>query len=173
MIYENSQSLVNLKANQKMMMLPLFGKTRINSFNKVIEAGEVVVFESAVEQDVIIKSALSDVETDVLVIIFNKPVSENSYRVNTIDLEIRNKLNFIDEGFNFPGFIGIFDGREEGRYLLKKSSHKIFAIVINGAFEFQNRLMETRDAILIWDIEELEFEALSEDALILFFEFPA
>lgn len=172
-IYGNSQSLVNLKANQKMMMLPLFGKAIINNFNKVIEAGEVVVFESAVEQNVIIKSALSDVETDVLVIVFNKPVSENSYRVNTIDLEIRNKLNFIDEGFNFSGFIGIFDGREEGRYLLKKSNNKIFAMVINGAFEFQNRLMETRDALLIWDIEELEFEALSEDALILFFEFPA
>ncbi len=171
-IYGNSQSFVSLRSNQKLLVLPLFGKARINSFDKIIETGEVVVLESVVEQDIFISNALSDLETDVLVIVFDKLVSENSYRVNTIDLEIRNKLNFIDEGFNFPGFIGVFDGREEGRYILKRSSNKIFTMVINGAFEFQNRLMETRDAILIWDLEELEFEALSEDALILFFEFP-
>jgi len=43
-------------------------------------------------------------------------------------------------------------------------------MVINGAFEFQNRLLETRDSILLRDIKILEFEALSENALIIFFE---
>ena len=43
-------------------------------------------------------------------------------------------------------------------------------MVINGAFEIQNRLLENRDAIILWEITELEFEALSENALIIFFE---
>ncbi|WP_262511631.1 hypothetical protein [Chryseobacterium carnipullorum] len=41
---------------------------------------------------------------------------------------------------------------------------------INGAFEFQNRLMESRDVILLNGLETLEFEALSEDALLIFSE---
>ena len=119
-----------------------------------------------------IKNVLDNEDADVLVIKFHKKITENSYRINHLDLEIRNKLNFIDTGFSFPGFIGIFDGREEGRYILREQSHGIFGMVINGAFEFQNRLLENRDAVLITDIEELEFEALSENAIILFFEVP-
>ncbi|WP_379965132.1 hypothetical protein [Epilithonimonas sp. UC225_85] len=170
-IYKDSQNLVTLKANQKVIFLPLYGKVRINDF-KVIETGEVVVLESAENQNVMIKNVLANEDADVLIIKFNKKITENSYRINQLDLEIRNKLNFIDLGFNFPGFIGVFDGREEGRYILKEKNNGIFGMVINGAFEFQNRLIENRDAILIWDIEELEFEALSENALILFFEIP-
>lgn len=171
-IYRDSQNLVTLKADQKAIFLPLYGKIRINNFQKVIEAGEAVIFEASEDQDVFIKNILTDEDADVLVIKFNKKITENSYRINQLNLEIRNKLNFIDTGFSFPGFIGIFDGREVGRYILKERNNGIFGMVINGAFEFQNRLLENRDAVLIWDIEELEFEALSENAIILFFEIP-
>ena len=171
-IYKDSQNLVTLKANQKTIFLPIYGKIKINNFNKIIETGEVVIFESAEDQNIIIKNVLAGEDADVLIIKFNKKVTENSYRINQLDIEIRNKLNFIDSGFSFPGFIGVFDGREVGRYILKDQNNGIFGMVINGAFEFQNRLIENRDAILIWDIEELEFEALTENAIILFFEIP-
>lgn len=171
-IYKDSQNLVTLKANQKVIFLPIYGKIKVNNFNKVIETGEVVIFESAEDQNVTIKNVLADEDADVLIIKFNKNISENSYRVNQLDLEVRNKLNFIDTGYSFPGFIGVFDGRESGNYILKENKNGIFGMVINGAFEFQNRLIESRDAILIWDIEELEFEALTENAIILFFEIP-
>lgn len=171
-IYRDSQNLVDLKADQKVIFIPIYGKVRIHGFNKVIEAGEVVIFEAAEPQSVTIKNVLDNEDADVLVIRFHKKITENSYRINHLDLEIRNKLNFIDTGFSFPGFIGIFDGREEGRYILREQSHGIFGMVINGAFEFQNRLLENRDAVLITDSEELEFEALSENAIILFFEVP-
>lgn len=171
-IDEDSQNLVNLSADEKVIFLPLYGKFRINNFNKVIEAGEVVVFESAKDQQVIIRNILEDADADILMIKFHKTVSEDSYRINQIDFEIKNKLSFIDTGYSFPGFIGVFGGRESGNYVLKKAGNGIFGMVINGAFEFQNRLLENRDAILLWDLEELEFEALSENALILFFEVP-
>lgn len=169
-IYRDSQSLVTLKADQKVIFLPLYGKVRINNFNKVIETGEAVIFEASEQQDVVIKNILTNEDADVLVIKFNKKITENSYRINRLNFEIRNRLNFIDTGFSFPGFIGVFDGREVGRYILKEQSNGIFGIAINGSFKFQNRLLENRDAVLIWDIEELEFEALSENAIILFFE---
>lgn len=170
-IHKDSQNSVILKANQKVIFLPIYGKVRINNF-KVIETGEVMIFESAEDQNVTIKNVLADDDADVLIIKFSKNISENSYRINQLDLDVRNKLNFIDTGYSFPGFIGVFDGRESGNYILKEKKNGIFGMVINGAFEFQNRLIENRDAILIRDIEELEFEALTENAIILFFEMP-
>lgn len=171
-IYKDSQSLLDLKANQKVIILPLYGNIRINNFNKIIEAGEVVIFESSEDQKVMVRNVREDADADVLIMTFNKNVSKNSYRINKIDLSIRNRLNFIDSGFGFPGFIGIFDGRETGNYVLKKENSSIFGMVINGAFEFQDRLLENRDAVLINNLDELEFEALSENALILFLEIP-
>ena len=56
------------------------------------------------------------------------------------------------------------------KYELKQENKSIFGIVINGACEFQDRLMETRDAILLYDLNTLEFEALSENLLIIFLE---
>ncbi|GAB3509580.1 pirin family protein [Emticicia fontis] len=70
-------------------------------------------------------------------------------------------------------YIGKYSGREE-EVLTIKGNKGIFGFVIEGAFEFQNRLLETRDSIALWneDDEELqiEFEALSNDAIILITE---
>ena len=77
-IYRDSQNLVTLKADQKAIFLPLYGKIRINNFQKVIEAGEAVIFEASEDQDVFIKNILTDEDADVLVIKFNKKITENS-----------------------------------------------------------------------------------------------
>ncbi|WP_449400412.1 pirin family protein [Chryseobacterium wanjuense] len=71
---------------------------------------------------------------------------------------------------NFPAFIGLYDGRKKQKYDLKLDNKSIFGIVINGACEFQDRLLETRDAILLQGLETLEFDALSENLLVIFLE---
>jgi len=70
------------------------------------------------------------------------------------------------------GFIGIYEGRREGTYQMKHPENGLFAFVISGAFEFDNRLMETRDALAIVNAETIEFEALSENAMLLLMEIP-
>ena len=62
--------------------------------------------------------------------------------------------------------IGIFSGRTKYNYALK-AAHGVFAYVINGAFEVQDRLMEHRDGLMLWQIKNIEFEALSEFAIIM------
>jgi redox-sensitive bicupin YhaK (pirin superfamily) len=66
--------------------------------------------------------------------------------------------------------IGRFDGRKEGVYRLTHPGEGIFIFVIEGAFEVQNRLLQARDGLALWDTEELEFEALSNDAILLLLE---
>jgi hypothetical protein len=68
------------------------------------------------------------------------------------------------------GYIGMYEGRSKGNYALKDPCNGVFVYVISGAFEVQGRLMEYRDGLSLWDTEEIEFEALSNNAIILLFE---
>ncbi|MCW5912667.1 MAG: hypothetical protein KIT62_16480 [Cyclobacteriaceae bacterium] len=60
---------------------------------------------------------------------------------------------------------GMFDGRSEGELSLPNAGHFIF--VLEGAFEVQNRLLHARDALSLPSCSHLEFEALSNNAILL------
>ena len=64
-------------------------------------------------------------------------------------------------------FIGQYDGREEGIFTSWNTNHSAFIFVIEGAFEVQNRLLERRDALALGNAEAIEFEALSNGAILL------
>ncbi len=73
----------------------------------------------------------------------------------------------------FRCLMGKFDGRSEGTLSLSASDNRFFVFIIQGAFEVQNRLLETRDGLALWETDEIEFEALSNEAIVLFIEMPA
>ncbi|MBO9614648.1 MAG: hypothetical protein J7619_18250 [Dyadobacter sp.] len=64
-------------------------------------------------------------------------------------------------------FIGQYDGREEGIFNSLNADHSAFIFVIEGAFEVQNRLLERRDGLALSNAEAVEFEALSNGAILL------
>ncbi|NMH28428.1 cupin domain-containing protein [Flavobacterium silvaticum] len=80
---------------------------------------------------------------------------------------LRNQLQVIAE---FPGIklsLGIYDGRQKAEIETKSS---LLAFVINGAFEFQDRLLETRDGLFLEGFGAIDYESLSGDAVILLAE---
>lgn len=64
-------------------------------------------------------------------------------------------------------FIGQYDGRAEGIFTSWNPGHRAFIFVIEGAFEVQNRLLERRDGLALGNAEAVEFEALSNGAILL------
>jgi redox-sensitive bicupin YhaK (pirin superfamily) len=84
----------------------------------------------------------------------------------------RNKMNPLFEFSNTMGLIGIYDGRKEGFYTLKNHLNGVFVFVINGAFEVENRLLQEKDGLSLKKIATVEWEALSENAILLLFEVP-
>ena len=42
--------------------------------------------------------------------------------------------------------------------------------MIQGAFEVQHRLLKSRDALALWNVVEVEIEALSNEAIIVLIE---
>jgi hypothetical protein len=66
--------------------------------------------------------------------------------------------------------IGKFAGRQEGRYHLSDPQNTLYFFVIGGAFEVQQRLLQPRDGLALWNAGTIDFEALSNDAVLLVME---
>lgn len=100
--------------------------------------------------------------------------SENSanFPLATFDLENRNQLIplFTSANQSRSGFIGKYTGRNEGVYWLSDPTKRVFVFVIEGAFEVQDRLLHPRDGLALWNLSEVAFEALSNDAILLLLE---
>jgi len=82
----------------------------------------------------------------------------------------RNQLTEIFRLGNTIGYMGQFDGRAEATLRVSKPGNALFAYVIEGAFEVQYRLMHARDGLVLWDLDETELEALSNNAIIMLIE---
>jgi quercetin 2,3-dioxygenase len=92
--------------------------------------------------------------------------------LSTFSLEQKNLLipAFSGIGEKVLGFLGRYDGRNEDEFMLRNPGNGIFAYIIEGAFEVQNRLLEKGDALSLRNLEMLEFEALSNEAILLVLE---
>jgi hypothetical protein len=92
--------------------------------------------------------------------------------IKAFDLNDKNTLIPIlnAEGDQSNIVIGKYEGRKDGLYFCKYCANQIFIFIIEGAFEVQNRLLEKRDGLLLQSVREVEFEALSSDAIILIVE---
>ncbi|WP_265429953.1 hypothetical protein [Chryseobacterium sp. YIM B08800] len=166
----NGEWRINFEEEKTVLILPLYGEIIINDYYHSLFAGTSLTMNLEQGKDLVFKNHIYHDKADILIFVFDKQENISNISRNEIDFTLKNNFRNISESLETPNFIGIYNGRAEGFYTLKNPENSIFGMVINGAFEFQNRLMETRDAILLSEIETLEFEALSENALIIFFE---
>lgn len=97
---------------------------------------------------------------------------KNNFQQYKLDLSSHNKLHSLFEIERALGFIGIYDGRKEGAFTLKNMNNGVFVFVINGAFEIENRLLEAKDGLAIKKTGTIEWESLSQNAMLLVIEVP-
>ncbi|QJW89994.1 pirin [Spirosoma taeanense] len=87
-------------------------------------------------------------------------------RMNTL-------LPCFGEPSGYQGFIGRYSGRQEGTYTVTaatdRQNRQLFVFVVQGVFEVANRLLHDRDGLALTcdQAEVLEFEALSNDAVLI------
>lgn len=169
--------------NTEVILLPVVGALEYrNSLGKtgILEAGQFQVFAAAKGMEYDITNPYEEDLVNFIQIWLknDEPVFEAAMQDKSIDLEIRNQLlplcSPCNKGLTIQqqayAYIGKYEGREEASYQLKNHDNGIFVFIIEGAFEVQNRLMEARDGLSLRNLEELEFEALSNDAIILIME---
>ncbi|MDB5209589.1 MAG: pirin [Sediminibacterium sp.] len=83
------------------------------------------------------------------------------------------KMLALTTGRGYPRVsIGKYMGRSKDRYVLKDTSCTLYAFVIEGAFEVEDRLLHARDGLALNNFDTIEFEALSNEAILLLIEVP-
>lgn len=156
--------------NTIVLVIVLYGEILIDDFENPVSANQVFSVQSDESHYLSIRNHFPDEKADILLLELESKTANRFFAVENLNITEKNTLIQISENAGYPNFIGLYEGRKEETYTLYQQGRSIFGMVINGAFEFQNRLLETRDAIMISGIEMLEFEALSENALILLLE---
>lgn len=163
----------------EVLILPLVGGIEFKNnagYHDFLEAGRVQVFSAETEMEY---EVLNPYENELINYLEIWIEQENAISPSTIsaeiDIEKRNELLpiFASVHNDAFGYFGKYHGREEGVFQVKNTGNCLYVFVIEGAFEVDNKLMEARDGLAIWNVEEIEFEALSNDSMLLIFEIPA
>ena len=65
--------------------------------------------------------------------------------------------------------MGVFDSRIKSKLVLKKEA-SLFVTCLRGSFEFDERLLNQGDSIYYNELQNAEFESLTEFAILLTIE---
>lgn len=161
----------------QIILLPLVGAIEVKSGEEeeqFVNSGEVLVLDARPNGSYTITNPYPDEAVNYLQIRFvnSWTIQKEEATLTRFDLSYENTLQPVYNAENGQGniFIGKYKGREEGVFMTSDEDSGVFVFIIQGAFEVQNRLLEARDALSIRGAHEVEFEALSDDAVILVVE---
>ena len=161
----------------QVILLPVVGAIEVEEKGReprFVNSGEVLFLLASPDKHYTITNPYPDEAVNYLQIRINDgeflstPMSLSGITVQ-FDLSEKNVL-FPVRGYNGSSahlFIGQYDGREEGIFTSWNADHSAFIFVIEGAFEVQNRLLERRDGLALGNADAIEFEALSNGAILL------
>ncbi len=157
------------------LILPLVGGVEVSSpvaDTSYAVAGEALMLSLSAQSSYSVTNPYDTELINYLHIWLNacpaKPFSPG-VSVMAFDLARTNQL-FSVGGTGMRVFVGQYAGREEDSIRVTDPGKGLFAFVVEGAFEVQNRLLHARDSIALWNVASVEFEALSNNALILFID---
>lgn len=169
----NSEITHQITGDCQVLIIPIVGAIDFESKNykEFITINQLQIFDLEKNDIFKISNPYKNELVNYLHIQFqkNQDLGSNSFQ-NNFDLSQKNQLIPIFENKFAKGFIGIYNGRKEEIYKLQNSKKNIFAYIISGAFELENRLLEAGDGLSLSDLDTVEFEALSENAILLVLE---
>lgn len=163
----NASKSTLISKNACVLFLPLIGSIQVN--NQTINAGNVFIQNFNKNDKIHIRNLHPNLQANFIEIhVDNIKLEAGVFHFNLNNY--KNQLNCLINQNKVNVSIGLFDARHDITYKLKNKKNTL-GYVIQGAFEFQNILLEHRDSAVIFNPNEaIEFEALSENALIILIE---
>ncbi len=162
-LFQNNEFLHH-GINETLVFIPLLGVFYMN--DQTVKANQVITIPLNEKQPAVLKAVSEDFSYGLLFSIVAK--SEETF-INDIALQINHLVKFSLINKKADAFLGLYKLRKKDVFTAKhQSSYMVF--IISGAFEVNDRLLESRDALLIEHTELIDFEALSDNALMLIIE---
>ena len=165
---ERSTKIVSQTATL-VLILPLIGALEISKSGQelLIGTGQIAQFWVKAGEEISIQNPYENESVNYLEI-WLKPQESflKNDRVIDFSLQQNELLEIAKDQWPAQLFLAKIDGRQEID-LAFDSPKNVFAFVVNGVFELQNCLLETRTALALTDIQQLEAEGLAVDNLLL------
>ncbi len=170
------------EADSVVVLLPYIGDLQLirqNKSSQALDEGQVFAFSVQKGETYTLKNAYQEEAINYFQLIFAAPMSATSQSTYPQGPPAHTGQVVMDDYPNqlLPVYdreikvlIGKYEGRAEGTFQVRNPNRGVFAFVVEGAFEVQNRLLENRDGLALWNVNRLEFEALSSDAVLLVIE---
>jgi len=167
--------------NSYAMILPVAGAVnckKTGAKETTVAAGQLLVYSMAAGETIESGNPFADAKVNFLQIRLR--AADDRGQVNDVLVTFDDLNKNINQLVNvlpvyagvlpFTVSIGKFSGRGEAVYPVSKPGAGMFLFVLAGAFEADGRLLHERDGLALWDTDEIEMEALSNDAIILLIE---
>ena len=180
---------MQLEENTDVVIIPIVGGLEYQSSvgNGFLEAGQVQTLSLTSGMSYEISNPYETELINFIQIWLTNTSSDFTAKVEQSDFNVddKNKLlplfSISTQSQIIPSFIhgliGKYDGRQDGVYQVEKTksqSSGIFVFILSGVFEVQNILLHERDGLALMNLqqEKIEFEALSNEAILLLMEIP-
>ncbi|MFC0513860.1 hypothetical protein ACFFGT_06605 [Mucilaginibacter angelicae] len=178
MLAGGKSTIITVENSCWFVLMPVTGEVLLKSSNgtRLIDVGEVFVGHAIAGEELeLINLYKSDwINYIYLQLKEDEDINLPPGDVFKFDFTGRqNKLiNLIpnSEKHLFRIHIGLLGGRVDVLYPLQNNNSLFYAFVLSGAFELQGRLMHERDGLALWQLEEADLEALSNNAVIVILE---
>ncbi len=168
-----------VEKDSDIIVIPTVGAVQFSDSqnNKsTIEVGQVLRFTVVHGTTIVFENPYADDPINFLQLWLKKEIDSATQPLLTSSFNLEENRNKLEELFLKVStdasrfFMGKFGGRQEIEYTIGCPGRGLFLYILEGAFEVAYRLLETGDALALWDIESAEIEALSNDAIILLIE---
>ncbi len=171
-ISPSEQLSIVLAGDHLHILFPIVGKLVLADSAREISPEELLCYCGSVAKEVTVSNPFPDDKVNFLHIGIKKTAcTQQSAELCFCTLNIDRKNGLIQpNGLADSLKVGVYDSRVKDKMSLTDTCNGLFTCILNGSFDFEERLMEYRDSLMLWDIEEVTFEALSENAIILFVE---
>lgn len=159
---------MQLQENTDVIIIPIVGGLEYkNSLsNGFLEAGQVQIFSATASMFFEIINPYETETINFIQIWLKKTDTEFDVKnqITSFNLQDKNQLLPIFSINDQQGFIGKYDGRKKDELIIERN---VFAFVIDGVFEVQDRLLHARDGLALSNFKAIDFEALTKEAVIL------
>lgn len=165
LLLPNSVFSLPVSSKHSILIIPFIGDLRVENIQigpKIIEENNSFALNAEVYTEI-----HNPYQDEIVTFFIAKYSTLLPQEFNDISIQ-ENKNTLLP--INTSSWIGQFDGRQKGELQLSNSSQNILAYVVDGAFEVQDRLLHAEDALVLCSLEMVDFEALSNQAIILIFE---
>lgn len=162
-----TEDVLHVQKAKVCYVIPIVGSVKVidsKATELIAHAEEILQLSEGVYR---IKNLLEYDRTNLLIVWLDVPASYEIISSKAAVPLLQKNTLVQCSNFCHSVQLGFFDSRTKYSLEVLSASKNTLAYVVNGSFELEERLLEYRDVLVMQGYSKIEFESLSENAIII------